>query len=94
MAMALRSFVDQETFISSGHLATAVFLLCDLTGENVPEGGDSIIHGLVVDTLVQVLNEDVADSRSPQRGITVAPHDPDGTSFQHIEVQGVQSTLS
>ena len=76
------------------HLAAAVSILSHLTGEDVPEGGERIVHGLVVDALVQVLDEDVANSRSPQGGITLAPHDPDGTSFQHIEVHGVQSTLS
>ena len=76
------------------YLAGAVSILGHLTGENVSEGGESIVHGLVVDTLVQVLDEHVADSRSSQRGVTLTPHDPDRATLEDIKVHGVQSTLS
>ena len=75
------------------HLATAVSVLGNLAGENIPEGRESIVHGFVVDTLVQVLDENVANSRSPQGGITLAPHDSDRATFQHIEIHGVEGTL-
>jgi len=74
-------------------LAGAVSILGHLTGENVSEGGESIVHGLVVDTLVQVLDEHVADSRSSQGGVTLTPHDPDRATLEDIKVHGVQGTL-
>ena len=80
---------DQSTL----YLAGAITILSHLAGEDVPEGGEGIVHGLVVDTLVQVLDEHVADSRSSQRRITLTPHDSDGAPFEHIEVHCVKGTL-
>ena len=80
---------DQSTL----YLAGAITILSHLAGEDVPEGGEGIVHGLVVDTLVQILDEDVADSRSSQRRITLTPHDPDGAALQNVKVHGVESTL-
>ena len=42
--------------------------------ENISEGGKGVVHGLVVNALIQVLDEDVADSRPTERGIPLAPH--------------------
>ena len=76
------------------NLAAAVSVLGNLAGENIPESRESIVHGLVVDTLVQVLDEHVTDSRSSQGGVTLTPHDPDRATLEDIKVHGVQSTLS
>merc|ERR1719412_3547669 len=54
---------------------------------------EGIVHGLVVDTLIQILDEDVPDSGSSQRRVTLAPHDPDGATLEDIKVHGVQSAL-
>ena len=40
-----------------------------LAGEDVSECGEGVVQGLVVDGLVQVLDEDVADAALPQRGV-------------------------
>ena len=37
--------------------------LGNFTGENISEGGESVVHGLVINALVQVLDEDVSDAR-------------------------------
>ena len=76
------------------NLAAAVSVLGNLAGENIPESRESIVHGLVVDRLVQILDENISDSRSSQGRITLAPHDPDGAPLQNIEVHGVQSSFS
>ena len=49
------------------HLAVAVSVLCDLAGQNVSEGGECIVHRLVVNRLIQVLDEHVADT-GPEQG--------------------------
>jgi hypothetical protein len=68
--------------------------LSDFATEDVSEGRECIVHGLVVDGLVQVLDEDIADSGSAKTGIALAPHDADGAALQHVEVHRVQSTFS
>ena len=67
----------------SGHLAA----------EDVPKGGEGVVHGLVVDRPVQVLDEHVADSAPPQRWIPLAPHDPHRPPFDQVEVHSLQSPL-
>ena len=67
--------------------------LSDFATEDVSEGRECIVHGLVVDGLVQVLDEDIADSGSAKTGIALAPHDADGATLQHVEVHRVQSAL-
>ena len=62
--------------------------------QNVAESGKGVVHGFVVDGLVQVLDEDVADTGAAEAGITLAPHDPDGFGFQDVKIHGVQSPLS
>ena len=64
-----------------------------LAAKNVAKGGEGVVHGLVVDALVQVLDEDVADSGAPEGGVALAPHDADGPALQDVKVHGVQSAL-
>jgi len=71
----------------------AVGVLGDLAAEDVSEGGEGVVHRLVVDALVQVLDEDVADTAPPEGGVTLAPHDPDGTSLEHVKVHRVEGTF-
>jgi len=75
-------------------LAGSISILGNFTGEDVTEGRKGIVHSLVVNGLVQVLDEDVADSRSPEGGVTLAPHNPDWAAFQDIEIHRVKSSLS
>ena len=74
-------------------LAGAITILSDLAGKDVSEGREGVVHGFVVNGLVQVLDEHVANSRSSQRGVTLTPHDPDGAALEDIEVHGVQGPL-
>ena len=69
-------------------------LFTHLAAEDVPKGREGVVHGLVVNALVQVFDEDVAHTRAAEGGVTLAPHDADGTALQHVEVHGVQGALS
>merc|ERR1719427_1196403 len=70
-----------------------VGVLGNLAAEDVPEGREGVVHRLVVDALVQVLDEDVADTAPPEGRVTLAPHDTDGTSLEHIKVHRVEGTF-
>merc|ERR1719348_2576658 len=75
-------------------LAVTIRILSHLTGENVSESGERIVHGFVIDTLIQILDEHVANARSPKRRIPLTPHDPDGTALKHVEVHRIQCSFS
>ena len=64
-----------------------------LAGENVAKGTKGVIECLVVDRLVEVLDEDVADTRTTKGRITLGPHNTTWTSLDVIEIHGVQCTL-
>ena len=68
--------------------------LSDFAAEDVSESGESVVHGLVVDRLIQILDENIADAGTTKAGVTLTPHDADGTALQDVEVHRVQSTLS
>ena len=66
----------------------------DFAAQDVAESGEGVVHGLVVDGLVQVLDEDVANTGATETGVTLAPHDPDGFAFEYVKVHGVQGPFS
>ncbi len=66
-----------------GHFAT----------ENVAEGGEGVEHRLVVDRLVQILHEDVANARLTKAGVALGPHDSDRAPLHDVEVHRVQRSL-
>lgn len=74
--------------------AAALDLFWYLAGEDVAEGGEGVVQGLVVDGLVEVLDEHVAHAGLPEGGVSLGPHDADGLSFHHVEVHGIQGSLS
>ena len=53
--------------ITSTHLAVALDVLGHLAGEDVSEGGEGVVHRLVVNGLVQVLDEHVAHAGPNQK---------------------------
>ena len=53
------------------YLTVAVRVLGHLTGENVTEGGERVVHGLIVDAFVQVLDEHVANAGPRRQVISV-----------------------
>lgn len=65
-----------------------------LAGEDVSKRREGVIEGLVINRLIQVLNEDVAHTTLPQGRVTLRPHDAERPAFDHIEVHGVQGSLS
>lgn len=75
-------------------LGCAGLVLSDFAAQNAPEGRERIVHGLVVDGLVQVFDENVADSGFAERRVSLGPHDADGTAFDQIEVHCVQDAFS
>ena len=42
-----------------------------LAGEDVAEGGEGVVEGLVVDGLVQVLDEHVSHAGLPEGGVSL-----------------------
>jgi len=65
-----------------------------LARQNVSKRRERIIESFVVDALVQVLDENVADARLADRRITLRPHDTTRATFDRVKVHGVQSTFS
>lgn len=65
-----------------------------LAGEDVAKGREGVVQGFVVNRLVKVLDEHVAHSRLPEGGVSLGPHDSDWLPFHHVEVHGVQGSLS
>jgi len=73
--------------------AVGVLVGHDLAGEDVAEGGEGVVEGLVVDALVQVLDEDVAHAGLAERRVALRPHDAHGLLAQVVEVHGVEGAL-
>ena len=65
-----------------------------LAGQDVAKSRECVVKGLVVNRLVQVFDEDVANSTLPQRRVALRPHDADRPALDHVKVHRVQSTLS
>lgn len=61
----------------------------NLAGEDVSEGGEGVVEGLIVNALVEVLDEYVTHSRLPHRWIPLRPHDPAWTPLYRVEVHCV-----
>ena len=65
----------------------------NLTGQDTSKGTESIIQGFVVDTLVQVLDVNIADTRLTEGGIALRPHDTTWPTLDGIEIHGVQASF-
>ena len=65
-----------------------------LARKDVSKSGKSIVEHFVIDSLIQVLDENVSDSGLSKSGITLGPHDSDRLSFDLIKVHCVDSALS
>ncbi len=64
-----------------------------LAGEDVPEGGEGVVERLVVDSEVQVLYEDVAESRAADGRVPLRPHDSHRLLEQQVEVHRVERSF-
>ena len=67
----------------------SVFSVSNLTRENVSESTEGVIQSLVIDTLVQILNENVSDTRFAKRRIALRPHDSTRSSLDWIEIHRI-----
>lgn len=63
-------------------LGSALLVGSDLARKDSSESGKSVMEGLVVNGLVQVLDEDVALTGLAQGGVTLGPHDSAITKFR------------
>ena len=68
--------------------------LGNFAAKNVSKGREGVVHGLIVDRFVEVLDEDISNSGSAETGVSLAPHDPNGFALQDVEVHRIQSTFS
>lgn len=68
-------------------------ILRNLAAQNVTESRECIVECLVVDRLVQILDEDVANARLAERWIALGPHDANGTAFDQVKVHGVENSF-
>ena len=75
-------------------LEPALLIGGDLAGQNVAEGGERIVQGLVVDCLVQVLDENVTLTGLAEGGVPLRPHDAAGAAFDERVVELLQSALT
>ncbi len=66
----------------------------DLARKNVTESGKGIVKGLVVDTGVEVLDEDVALTGASEGGVTLRPHDTARTVADERVVELLHGTLA
>eukprot|EP00754_Rhynchopus_humris_P012294 Rhum_TRINITY_DN14281_c3_g1::Rhum_TRINITY_DN14281_c3_g1_i1::g.76840::m.76840 len=73
--------------------ARAAVVRRHLARQDRSEGGEDLVQRLVVHRLSKVLDKDVADTRLPQGGVTLAPHDPARLVKDLAEVESVQGTL-
>lgn len=62
-------------------------------GENVAERGKRVVEGLVVDLLVQVLDENIADAVLSKRRVAVRPHNSHRSVLQQIEIHCVERAI-
>ena len=65
----------------------------NLARENVSKETKGIVELLVVNRLVKVLDKDVTDTGTTERGITLTPHDAAGLALDHGVVHGVEGAL-
>jgi hypothetical protein len=74
--------------------AATGIILNHLARQDVSKSGESIIQHLVVDVLVQVLDEDVSNTRATDRWITLGPHDADGLASHFVKVALLKGATS
>ena len=75
-------------------LRIPLFIEDHLTGEDISKSTEGVVECFVVNSLVQVLDEDVTYTRTPEGGVTLGPHDAHRSSLDHLKVHCVQGSLS
>jgi len=72
----------------------AMFVLSNLTAEDVAESGESVVKSLVVDGGIKVLNEDIALTSLAEEWVTLGPHDTARLSLDQGVVELLKSALT
>ena len=70
------------------HTHTHTHIHTHLAGQNVPEGTKDVIQSFVVNRLVEILDENVANTRATEGGVTLRPHDTTWSPLDEIVVHG------
>jgi hypothetical protein len=66
----------------------------DLARKNVTKGGKGVVESLVVDSLVEVLDEDVSLTSLSESGVSLRPHDSAGLVLDQRVVEVLESSLA
>jgi len=66
----------------------------DFAGQNTAKVTEGVVQGLIVDSLVQIFDENIALSGLAEAGVSVRPHYPARPALNWGIIKGVQSTLS
>ena len=65
-------------------LGPTLFVGRNLARQNVAEGNERIVKSLVVDGVIEVLDEDVAQAGLAEGRVTLRPHDAAGKRSLHM----------
>ena len=72
----------------------AEFVCRDFAGKDIAKGAEGIMERLVVNSRVQVLDEDVAGAGFTEGRISLRPHDTTGTVLDQSVVEFLKSLLT
>jgi len=75
-------------------LGVTVFVLGNLAAENVTKSGEGVVKSLVVDSDVEVLDENVALASLAKGRVTLGPHDAARTALDQGIVEFLKSLLT
>jgi len=90
VAGGLSSLVVNESIASGG----AMFVLSNLTAEDVAESGESVVKSLVVNGGIEVLDEDIALTSLAEKWVALRPHDAARPALDDGVVELLKSALA
>ena len=68
-------------------------ILRNFATKNIAKGREGIVHGLIVNGLVEIFDKNISNTRSTKARITLAPHNTDWTAFQNVKIHCIQSSF-
>ena len=68
-------------------------ILRNFATKNIAKGREGIVHGLIVNSLVEIFDKNISNTRSTKARITLAPHNTDWTAFQNVKIHCIQSSF-
>jgi hypothetical protein len=75
-------------------LGVTVLILSDLAAQDVTKGSKGVVKSLVVDSDIEVLDEDVALASLAKGRVTLGPHDTAGAALDDGVVEVLKSLLA